>query len=91
MFRPKLRWLYLYFPLLVVLVALLAGLWGWRQVQQLGRVDVGSSLVPAEGDAVNYLIVGSDTRDGIEADRLEFRWGVRARVQLASRTLDLVM
>lgn len=68
-FRPKLRWLYLYLPLLIVLVALLAGVWGWRKVEGLGRVDVGDALVPADGDAINYLIVGSDTRDGVDADR----------------------
>jgi NAD kinase len=29
--------------------------------------------------------------DGIEADRLEFRWGVRARVRVAPRRLNLVV
>lgn len=67
-FRPKLRWIFLYLPLLVIL--LLGGVlfWGWNTFNGLYRVELGDALVPATGSAVNYLIVGSDSREGIEGD-----------------------
>lgn len=63
-FRPKLRWLYLYLPLLIILAILGALGWAYWKVDNLYRVDLGDSLTPATGSAVNYLIVGSDSRDG---------------------------
>ena len=65
MARPKLRWLYLYLPLAIVL--LLAGTlaWAYHQFDGIGRVDLGSALTPATGKSVNYLLVGSDSRAGI--------------------------
>lgn len=65
-FRPKLRWLFVYLPLLIVLALLAAGGWVYLKVQDLGRVDVGNSLTPATGTALNYLLVGSDSRDGVD-------------------------
>jgi LCP family protein required for cell wall assembly len=55
----------LYLPLTLVLLAVLAGLWGWSQVRSLGRVELGDALTPASGDVRNYLLVGSDSREGV--------------------------
>jgi LCP family protein required for cell wall assembly len=62
-----LRWLYLYLPLLVVL--LLAGslAWVWFRFDSIHRLDLGDALAPASGQAVNYLLVGSDSREGIDS------------------------
>ncbi|MEQ8718155.1 MAG: LCP family protein [Acidimicrobiales bacterium] len=38
-------------------------LWG-----RIDRVDVSESLAPASGGGTNYLVVGTDSRDGISAD-----------------------
>ncbi|MEZ5322613.1 MAG: LCP family protein [Microthrixaceae bacterium] len=66
--RPKLRWVFLYLPLLVI--ALIAGVtvWAWRTVEGLQRVDLAGAERPAVGGAVNYLLVGTDTRAGITDD-----------------------
>jgi len=66
--RPKLRWIYLYFPLFLILSALLIGLWAWRTVDGLYRVDTEDALAAPVGLVRTYLIVGSDSRDGIDAD-----------------------
>jgi LCP family protein required for cell wall assembly len=68
MVRPKWRWLYLYLPLAVIL--LLAGtlVWAYQRFDNIGRVDLGDALTPATGKTVNYLLVGSDSRDGITSD-----------------------
>lgn len=53
----------------LLVLALLAGgtlLWAYRQFQSIERVDLTSVL--ASGDGTNYLIVGSDTREGVDAD-----------------------
>lgn len=65
-FRPKLRWFFLYLPLLVMLLIGLAAFWGWRTFNDLHRVELGDSIVPTSGDFTNYLIVGSDSREGID-------------------------
>jgi LCP family protein required for cell wall assembly len=60
-----------------ILVALLAGLavamvamfaFGWWQFSRIDRVEVSEVLAPAAGGGTNYLIVGSDTREGIAED-----------------------
>ncbi|MFN8051155.1 MAG: LCP family protein [Acidimicrobiales bacterium] len=66
-FRPKLRWFFLYLPLLVMLAIGGAGFWAWNTFNGLYRVDLGDALAPVQGSAVNYLIVGSDSREGIDA------------------------
>jgi LCP family protein required for cell wall assembly len=55
---------------LVVLVLLVAGLFffGWWQFSRIDRVDVGNALSPGGGKGTNYLIVGSDSRQGISSD-----------------------
>ena len=67
-FRPKLRWLWLYLPLLLIVAVVAAVIWAVVTVNGLGRVDLGSALTPAPGSAVNYLLVGSDSREGITSD-----------------------
>lgn len=67
-YRPKLRWLTLYLPLLVV-AALIGGvLYGWSLFAGIERVDLDGALQPVVGDAQNILIVGSDSRDVVTAD-----------------------
>jgi len=54
--------------MLVVLSILGLGLWGWNQIGSLGRVDLEDSLTVPVGEARNYLVVGSDSREGLPAD-----------------------
>lgn len=67
-FRPKLRWFFLYLPLLIIVALLGVGLWAWSSFNDLYRVDLGDSLAPVTGSATNYLIVGSDSRDGLDPE-----------------------
>ncbi len=52
----------------LVVVVLVAGFVAWqvRRFSDIERVQV-ASVVPASGGAANWLFVGTDTRDGIEA------------------------
>lgn len=65
--RPKLRWFGLYLPILIVVLLVGIAMWAWVTVNGLHRVELGDAITPATGSAVNYLIVGSDSRDGITA------------------------
>ncbi|HMT25098.1 MAG: LCP family protein [Microthrixaceae bacterium] len=67
-YRPKLRWFVLYLPMLVIALIAAAGLWAWHTVNGLYRVDVGDALSAQGGEAVNYLVVGSDSREGGDPD-----------------------
>jgi len=51
----------------LALVVLFAGLFffGWWQFSRIDRVDVAGALSPGAGQGTNYLIVGSDSRQGI--------------------------
>jgi LCP family protein required for cell wall assembly len=40
----------------------------WTQFNRIERVDVDEVLAAGGGEGTNYLIVGTDTREGIEAD-----------------------
>lgn len=51
----------------VVLGTVVAFGLAWWQFNQIDRVDLGSALTPAAG-GTNYLVVGLDTRDGIDPD-----------------------
>lgn len=55
----------LYFPLAVILLIVGAIGWAWHEFGSLYRVNVGSALAKPAGNAVNYLLVGSDSREGI--------------------------
>lgn len=39
---------------------------GWWQFNRIDRVEVASALSPGGGKGTNYLVVGSDTRQGID-------------------------
>lgn len=52
--------------LLAIPVLLLA--MGWVLFSRIDRVEVADVLSPAGGGGTNYLIVGSDSREGIDAD-----------------------
>ena len=65
--RPKLRWIWLYLPIFIVLSLVGVVVWAWMTVNGLHRVELGDAISPATGSAINYLIVGSDSREGITA------------------------
>ena len=54
--------------MLVIALIAAAGLWAWHTVNGLYRVDVGDALSAQSGEAVNYLVVGSDSREGGDPD-----------------------
>jgi LCP family protein required for cell wall assembly len=45
-----------------------SGWYAYRTYQKLERIEVGAVLSPGSGGGTNYLIVGTDTREGLEAD-----------------------
>jgi LCP family protein required for cell wall assembly len=58
----------------LVLVALLVavagtGVWyAWKTFRKIERIEVAEVLTPESGSEVNYLIVGTDSRDGLGDD-----------------------
>jgi LCP family protein required for cell wall assembly len=72
--RPRRRWvrrvkwtLIAVLSVLTVLTLAFIGL-GWRSYRRIDRVPVKSALTEHTGGGTNYLIVGSDSREGIAAD-----------------------
>ncbi len=55
-------------PVLLLLAVGLLGLRAWRAYRGIERVDLSGVLDPVTGDAVNYLLVGSDSRDALDPD-----------------------
>jgi LCP family protein required for cell wall assembly len=56
---------------LAVLLVVVAGtgLWyAWKTFRTIERVEVAAVLTPESGSEVNYLIVGTDSRDGLGDD-----------------------
>ena len=53
--------------LAMVLVVAAAGTWAWGRCANVDRVDVDLEAVSKQGPS-NYLVVGSDTREGITSD-----------------------
>ncbi|MDZ7733943.1 MAG: LCP family protein [Acidimicrobiia bacterium] len=51
----------------LLLVPTLALIFGWYQFRQIDRVEVGDAL-SSDGAGTDYLVVGSDTREGIDDD-----------------------
>lgn len=50
--------------LLMTCLALLA--FGWWEFNRIDKVDVAGALSPASGKGTNFLIVGTDSREGID-------------------------
>ncbi|MEZ5383026.1 MAG: LCP family protein [Microthrixaceae bacterium] len=76
----------------LALVAVAAGTWAWNRYANVERVDVDLAAVSKEGPS-NYLVVGSDTRAGIEADAAgsgAFLDGVEGEAGHRSDTLMVV-
>jgi len=67
-FRPKLRWLYLYLPLLIVALLIGGVAWAFTSYRGIERIDLQGALDPVTGDFTNYLLVGSDSREGLDPD-----------------------
>lgn len=66
---PRHRWLFRLGVVLLPLLVILVGTFGFLywQFSQIERVDTAAVLSPSGGGGTNYLIVGSDSREGIEA------------------------
>ncbi len=69
--RRRRRWgrwvalLVIALPLLLVVGGLA---FAWQKFEQIERVEVADVLSPASGPGTNYLIVGTDSREGIDPD-----------------------
>ncbi len=67
--RPRLRTLLVAVVVVVVVLPVSVFTIGWWQYSRLPTVDVSSVLSPRGGrSGTNYLIVGTDSREGIAAD-----------------------
>jgi len=66
--RRWLRWVAIGIPILLLLGIGLLGVRAWRAYQGIERVDLAGVLDPVSGDSVNYLLVGSDSREGLDPD-----------------------
>lgn len=55
-------------PFLLVALVVLGGWWAVRTFAAVDRVDLAGVLDPVRGDSVNYLLVGSDSREGLDPD-----------------------
>lgn len=51
----------------VLLVVLSIG-YAWKTYQKIEKIPVASVLTPESGDATNYLIVGTDSREGLDEE-----------------------
>lgn len=52
----------------LLLLGVLFFAYAWWQFGKIERVDVGDDLSPTGGGGTNYLIVGSDSREGVDPD-----------------------
>ncbi|HEV8295648.1 MAG TPA: LCP family protein [Acidimicrobiales bacterium] len=52
----------------VISLAAVAGAYVWRTYRKLDRIPVAQVLTPEGGTGTNYLIVGTDSREGLDAD-----------------------
>jgi LCP family protein required for cell wall assembly len=68
--RKKRRWLRWTLIGMAVLLALLFVylFWLWRSYSGINRVDLDDVLDPVAGDATNYLLVGSDSRENLDPE-----------------------
>lgn len=73
----------------MLFLALLIGAalwWSWSTFQRIERVDLESVLDPITGDATNYLLVGSDSRDEFDPEGDTGVTGRRADTLILLRT-----
>ena len=42
--------------------------WMWKSFQSVKRIDLSGVLDPVSGDSVNYLLVGSDSRENLDPE-----------------------
>ncbi|MFV0317309.1 MAG: LCP family protein [Microthrixaceae bacterium] len=52
----------------VLAVLLIYMVWVWSSYRGIDRVDLGDALDPVSGDATNYLLVGSDSRENLDPE-----------------------
>jgi LCP family protein required for cell wall assembly len=62
------RWAVIGIPLLVLAVLAWFGVQAFIAYRSIERVDLSAVLDPVSGDTVNYLLVGSDSREGLDPD-----------------------
>ena len=62
------RWALIGIPLLLLAVIAYFGIQAFTAYRSIERVDLSAVLDPVTGDTVNYLLVGSDSRDGLDPD-----------------------
>ncbi len=66
--RRWIKWALIALVVVVVASPFIALVWGWRAYGDIPKVDVSSVLSPRAGRrGTNYLIVGTDSREGISA------------------------
>ena len=51
-----------------VLLAVLSIGYAWKTYQKIEKIPVASVLTPESGDGTNYLIVGTDSREGLDEE-----------------------
>ncbi|MGY9073657.1 MAG: LCP family protein [Acidimicrobiales bacterium] len=55
--------------ILLIVVGVVGFLYGRSKLNQIERVEVGDVLAPVPGGGPTWLVVGSDSREGIDPDR----------------------
>ncbi len=75
--------------LVVIVVTALLALWGARRFGDISFVDVPGVEPAADGTAANWLLVGTDSRDGIDPDAPDA--GAFLGEQVAGRRADTIM
>jgi len=61
-----LRWVAIGVPVLVLVALVVVLARGFVAYRSIERVDLSAVLDPVSGDTVNYLLVGSDSREGLD-------------------------
>jgi LCP family protein required for cell wall assembly len=62
------RWALIGVPLLLLAVVTWFGVQAFSAYRAIERVDLSAVLDPVSGDTANYLLVGSDSRSGLDPD-----------------------
>lgn len=67
--RFRKRWALLLIPLIPILAIGGVGLYAWRLFEKIERTPLADILSPTGGSGTNYLLVGSDEREGTQGRR----------------------